>query len=884
MLRTVNAAELRLLWGECLSSAGGFLPRTVPLTHAPAPFGLLDDLLAALPARFHGPGASIGAWLDDALGGAALADTWTEAIDTLDAPGLDKVYAALSVLGHCYRWDGVPAASERYALETLVLPQALERPWRRCAAHFDVPRVGTLYSMVLCNWTLPGQAGQPYENAQITTDGLTLAHPWLQGSAADELRYFILTAVETEARGATVLGTLIDIVQAVEHDALHEVLFLLDRLLSELDEMNGPFRNNIQKKRIRPDTFLTLIQPPTIWGLDEGDGVLEGASGPQVGSLQCVDGFFGVPRVAPISQAILHSRRYMPAPHRRFVGVFETIGGPVREYLDQTHDPEARRLHNECVEALLGWRRAHQKRGAMYLRGEKATDGPYTSTGGVVALVDDRVRVFETAMVARQDELAGVALPERELTPDDELANTLRSLTQEDRAVLLEGLTPLQVPTDGVIIESGKRPEGLYLLLKGAVRVVRTWQGNASVIARIGRGALFGELSFFDNEEASASVEAETACEVFLLPCEHVFDIVRGRPALAARFYQSLAALLAQRLRDTSRRVVDAERSRTASPPVAGTTAEVTRLASAQARRAGRDFCDAMDTIEVAGLAGEPLAAAVASAGRALVDATHSGAAELAVRAAWPRLADSPLARMLSRVDPGIEREAEIAHALAEASTGADALGAALDGWLRSLPTLVGFTSLADALEAQLARAIAARPGAQVLAVVPAFGARWVRALAATDAHLTLLHPSHVVATQTRSVAYEVGMSKRVRWVIEPVAQLRRHGVEHIWSKFDVIVADTLLFDVGNEQSPLVDWLAQLLEPTGVAFFGLAQSGGSDHRFLRALGRWPQHERDDTEVTALFSEVRALDARIIWTDTSKAWGLAEASAEGTPDA
>jgi hypothetical protein len=226
--------------------------------------------------------------------------------------------------------------------------------------------------------------------------------------------------------------------------------------------------------------------------------------------------------------------------------------------------------------------------------------------------------------------------------------------------------------------------------------------------------------------------------------------------------------------------MVDAERPRAGSSAVAGPTPEVPRLALANARRAGRDFCDAMDTIEVAGLDGEALAAAVATAGHALVDATHAGAAELAVRAAWPRLADSPLARMLARVDPGIEREAEIAQALAEASTGSDALGAALDRWLRSLPTLLGFTSLADALEAQLAVAIAARPNAQVLAVVPDFGARWVRALAATGAHLTLLHPSHAVATQTRSVAYEVGMSKRVRWVIEPVAQLRRHGVERI--------------------------------------------------------------------------------------------------------
>ena len=314
----MDAKTLRSLQSECLSVEGGFLPRRVPLDGLPGMMRAWSDAVAELPDRFHAPASGIGVtgWLDAHFGGLEpdQLDALDAEVDALDEAALDTAFSVLSVLGHTYRWDQVPATPARYQLTALDLPVGLERPWRRLARRFDVPRVGTLYSMVLCNWRLPGRAGSAYANEEIDGERLVVAHPWLRGPNADELHCFLMTAIETEARGACAVQTIVDLAQAVESDSLQEVLFLLDRLLAELDQMSRPFRNNIQKKKMAPDSFLTLIQPPTIWGLAETPGgpPLEGASGPQVGSLQCIDALLGARNDAPISKAIVHTRLYMP--------------------------------------------------------------------------------------------------------------------------------------------------------------------------------------------------------------------------------------------------------------------------------------------------------------------------------------------------------------------------------------------------------------------------------------------------------------------------------------------------------------------------------------------------------------------------------------------
>jgi hypothetical protein len=164
---------------------------------------------------------------------------------------------------------------------------------------------------------------------------------------------------------------------------------------------------------------LTLIQPTTLWGIDEGYGILEGASGPQIGSIQAVDAVLGLQHETRMGRAILESRKYMPERHRYFLDLLDRHGETVRSCVSNGGDRVAKARFNDCVESMLAWRRMHVKRAAHYLKGDSVVDVPnYTSTGNVVSLDDQRIAAFQGAMAERMSETTQALLPEP--TPSEE--------------------------------------------------------------------------------------------------------------------------------------------------------------------------------------------------------------------------------------------------------------------------------------------------------------------------------------------------------------------------------------------------------------------------------------------------------------------------------
>jgi Indoleamine 2,3-dioxygenase len=180
----------------------------------------------------------------------------------------------------------------------------------------------------------------------------------------------------------------------------------------ELERMSEPFMFNVRKANFSSDDFLTLIQPTTIWGLDEGEGVLEGASGPQIGALQIADSILGIDRSSAMGQAVLHSRKYLPARHRRFIEIFESYCPAVSAFVLAQNNPSLTEPFNACLDVMMGWRRMHQKRGAMNLKPQTTESNPsYVSSGGVIALKDERIARFEASMQDRMDETRAARAP-----------------------------------------------------------------------------------------------------------------------------------------------------------------------------------------------------------------------------------------------------------------------------------------------------------------------------------------------------------------------------------------------------------------------------------------------------------------------------------------
>ncbi len=248
------------------------------------------------------------------------------------------------------------------------------------------------------------------DSAEVTLGNLRLAHGWLCPPLDSALEVFVLTFVETEARGVAVVRQSVDRIRSVADGDARKVLNSLESLDAAIEAMNHVFYKNIRAKVIDPAAWNAYIKPIHGWGLDAGDGPLEGASGLQLGSIQCADAALGIDNQTFLARAAVASRTYMPEPHRRFLAAMEAVRPLVPRFVRERADPLLTRRYNECVESLRAWRQAHQRRGALYLRGGGA--GPMGGTTGLAIVGGEHAgETFDSMMQERIDETVKARLP-----------------------------------------------------------------------------------------------------------------------------------------------------------------------------------------------------------------------------------------------------------------------------------------------------------------------------------------------------------------------------------------------------------------------------------------------------------------------------------------
>jgi CRP-like cAMP-binding protein len=65
-------------------------------------------------------------------------------------------------------------------------------------------------------------------------------------------------------------------------------------------------------------------------------------------------------------------------------------------------------------------------------------------------------------------------------------------------------------PASTILVTEGEYSRKMFVIKKGRARVFKTYLGQKVTLSILGAGEVFGELSFFDAEPRSASVEALT--------------------------------------------------------------------------------------------------------------------------------------------------------------------------------------------------------------------------------------------------------------------------------------------------------------------------------------------------------------------------------------
>jgi CRP/FNR family cyclic AMP-dependent transcriptional regulator len=133
-------------------------------------------------------------------------------------------------------------------------------------------------------------------------------------------------------------------------------------------------------------------------------------------------------------------------------------------------------------------------------------------------------------------------------------APLFRELDDEAAAALRSSLTETRLRRGEVLFREGDSGDKLFIVTEGKVKLGKSSSdGRENLLAILGPGQMFGELSLFDPGPRSATVTAVTDCVMQSLSHDELLEWLTGRPSVA----RGLLAQLGSRLRKANDVVAD---------------------------------------------------------------------------------------------------------------------------------------------------------------------------------------------------------------------------------------------------------------------------------------------------------------------------------------
>ena len=118
-------------------------------------------------------------------------------------------------------------------------------------------------------------------------------------------------------------------------------------------------------------------------------------------------------------------------------------------------------------------------------------------------------------------------------------------------------LEPVKVPQFGNLVRKGQNGDAMYVVLDGELRALTIIEGKESILATMGAGDCFGEISLLDQGPRSADVVANRDSTLLKLTHAAFERLVREAPALALPFVLALSREAVLRVRHATKRYED---------------------------------------------------------------------------------------------------------------------------------------------------------------------------------------------------------------------------------------------------------------------------------------------------------------------------------------
>jgi CRP-like cAMP-binding protein len=128
------------------------------------------------------------------------------------------------------------------------------------------------------------------------------------------------------------------------------------------------------------------------------------------------------------------------------------------------------------------------------------------------------------------------------------------ALDEDAAAALGAAMTSRAVVRGHVVFHEGDAGDRLFVVLEGKVKISRAANdGRENLLAVLGPGEMFGELSLFDPGPRTATASAITESTLASLDHDDLRPLLLDRPGVAVHLLQALA----QRLRRTNEAMAD---------------------------------------------------------------------------------------------------------------------------------------------------------------------------------------------------------------------------------------------------------------------------------------------------------------------------------------
>ena len=129
-----------------------------------------------------------------------------------------------------------------------------------------------------------------------------------------------------------------------------------------------------------------------------------------------------------------------------------------------------------------------------------------------------------------------------------------RNLDESERVQILIIGQVRSYKANEVLFREGDAGDGLYVVMKGSVRISKRSPTGEEALAVLEPPAFFGEMALIDFSARAADAIANEDSDLFFIPLQELRSVIDAYHKLALKVLYALCEVLAQRLRETNER------------------------------------------------------------------------------------------------------------------------------------------------------------------------------------------------------------------------------------------------------------------------------------------------------------------------------------------